>query len=326
MKGIDTIFRAIRIFLFSNLNKQFLIFTFFLMLSGVFWLIMTLNETYEKEIKIPVRVNNVPKNVVLTSTVVDTIRVTVRDKGWVILAYLYGQKQGVAQVNFKSYDKGRGHGYVPSADTRRIVELRLETSTKIVSIKPERFEYSYNNGEYKRVPVRWAGRIIPDQLFFISQVNYMPDSVDVYASRQKLDSIHVIYTEALNYVNFRDSLAVEARLSHPSDVKVVPERININFYTDVLTEESIDGVPIQCMNLPQGKVLRTFPGKVKVRFVAGVNRIRTLRPDDFVVVADYNDILQNGSDKCTIYLRNVPHGISRAKLETQQVDYLIEDE
>ena len=48
-------FKSIKNFLFSNMNKQFLVFLFFLLLSAIFWLIITLNETYEKELKIPVR-------------------------------------------------------------------------------------------------------------------------------------------------------------------------------------------------------------------------------------------------------------------------------
>ena len=64
---VKQIFTTIRNFLFSNVNKQFLVFTFFLFLSFIFWLIITLNETYEKEIKIPARVVGIPKNVVLTS-------------------------------------------------------------------------------------------------------------------------------------------------------------------------------------------------------------------------------------------------------------------
>ncbi len=38
--------------LFKLVNKDFLIFLFFLALSAVFWLLMTLNETYEKEVRI----------------------------------------------------------------------------------------------------------------------------------------------------------------------------------------------------------------------------------------------------------------------------------
>ena len=55
MNGKQSIYNAIRNFLFSSANKEFLIFLFFLSLSGIFWLMMTLNETYEKEFKLPVR-------------------------------------------------------------------------------------------------------------------------------------------------------------------------------------------------------------------------------------------------------------------------------
>ena len=312
--------------MFSSVNKQFLVFLFFLFLSGIFWLMMTLNETYEKELKIPVRVVGIPKSVVLTSTPIDTVRITVRDKGWMLMGYLCGDKLGKLSINFKTYDRGNGTGSISASDLRRLAELRMESSSKVSGIKPDKLEFYYNNGERKRVPVRWTGRVIPEQLYFISRVEYQPDSVDVYASPELLDSIRTVYTEPLNYAGFRDTLMVDCRLSHRADVKVVPERIKIGFYTDVLTEESIDGVPIQCINMPPGKVLRTFPAKVSVHFVAGVSQIRSLRPDDFTVIADYREIMQKPAEKCNIYLRSVPHGISRATLSTKQVDYLIEEE
>ena len=59
--------------MFSNVNKQFLTFVFFLVLSAIFWLVATLNDNYEKELKIPVYIRQIPKNVVLTSDEVDTI-------------------------------------------------------------------------------------------------------------------------------------------------------------------------------------------------------------------------------------------------------------
>ncbi len=312
--------------MFSNVNKQFLIFLFFVLLSGIFWLMMTLNESYEREVKIPLRVAGVPKNIVLTSATTDTVRVTVRDKGWVIFSYLYGKRLKTVNASFKNYDRGNGAGVISSAELKRMVEQQMEQSSRVVSVKPDRMEFFYNNGEYKRVPVRWTGRVIPDQMYFISAVDYMPDSIDVYASREKLDSIHAIYTEPLNYVGFRDSLHIDCRLSHPNDVKVVPSRISIHFHTDVLTEEVMGGIPIKCINLPPGKVLRTFPAKAKVHFVTGVRQLRGLRAEDFVVVADFNEIMLSGSEKCNIYLRSTPDGISRARLDVSEVDYLIEEE
>ncbi len=324
--NIRKLYSIVRIFLFSNVNKQFLVFLFFLFLSGIFWLITTLNESYEHEVGIPVRIVGVPKNVVLTSSETDTISIMVRDKGWVIMSYLYGNNLKNVTIPFRTYDRGSGLGTVASTDLRRLIEQNLEISSRITTIKPERLQFHYNNGECKRVPVRWAGRVIPDQLYFISQVNYQPDSVDVYASREKLESIRAVYSEPLNHVNFHDTLAVECRLAHDADVKVVPERVRILFHTDVLTEEELGGIPIQCLNLPEGKVLRTFPAKAKVHFVAGISQLRTLRPEDFTVVADYREIEQGQQEKCNIYLRHVPTGVSRATLSVSQVDYVIEEE
>lgn len=312
-------------FLFNRTSRELLIFLFFLLLSGVFWLILTLNETYEREIKVTMQIKGVPKNVVLTSNETDTLRVTVRDKGWILVRYLYEKKRNI-NISFKNYDRGNGHGLTPSSDVKRMISQQLEMSTTINSVKPDRIEFFYNNGERKRVPVRWAGRIIPEQLYFLSHVQYWPDSVDVYTFEEKLDSINVIYTEPLNYVGFRDTLMITCKTSHPKDVKVVPDQVRIGFYTDVLTEESLDGVPIQAINMPPGKVLRTFPPKVRVRFVTGVSQFRTLRPEDFTVIADYQEIIQRPSDKCNIYLKVIPHGISKATLATKQVDYLIEEQ
>ncbi len=307
------------------MNKQLLVFLFFILLSAVFWLILTLNETYEKDVKVPFRIVNIPKNVVLTSASVDTLRLTIRDKGWILLGYMFGDKRPELTVNYKNYDRGNGAGVATQADIKRMAQQLLETSSAITSIKPEKLEFFYNNGECKRVPVRWTGHIIPEQLYYLSHVHYSNDSVDVYTSREKLDSIQYVYTEPMNYTGFRDTLTVSCKLAHQADVKVVPEQISVTFHTDVLTEESIN-VPIRCINLPDGKLLRTFPAKIEVNFVAGIRKIKQLQPDDFIVIADYEEIVKKKSEKCNIYLRHSPQGISRATLSTKQVDYLIEDE
>ncbi len=326
MKKLQGIFPIVRNFLFSTVNKEFLIFLFFLALSGVFWLMMTLNETYEKEMRIPVHIVNVPQNVVLTSDSVDTVKVSLSDKGFVLLGYMYGDGLRPLKVNFKNYMRSTGTGSVTAAELQRMMYQQLSASTKITSPKPGRLGFFFNDGLHKRVPLRWSGRVIPEHLYFISHTEYETDSVDIYASQEKLDSINIVYTEPLNYANFRDTLSVRCNLQKMRGVKSVPDNVKITFYTDVLTEASIKDIPIQGINMPEGKVLRTFPSKVTIKFVAGVSLYRTLSAKDFTVVADYKDIASHPSDKCTLHIKKVPQGISRATLDIKQVDYLIEEE
>ena len=324
--NVKRLWQVISDFVFSNANRDFLVFLFFLGLSGIFWLSLTLNDTYEREFSIPVSVVDIPKNAVLTSDEVDTIKMTIRDKGIILVAYQYGDYLKRLRIPFKNYTRNNGSGSVPAAELQKLVYQQLVSSSKITACKPDKLEFFYNYGTNKKVPVRWSGRVIPEELYFISRVDYLPDSVTVYASDEKLDSINMVYTETLNYANFRDTLTISCNLAKIKGVKIVPEKVKINFYTDVLTEETIEGVPIQGINLPDGKALRTFPAKVTVSFVTGVNVFRNLTPDDFTVVADYNEIKRHPSEKCRITLKNVPQGISRARLDVTLVDYLIENE
>ena len=322
---IPGILRLFKRFLFSRANKEFVVFIFFLALSGAFWLFTTLNEVYEYEFDIPVSVVGVPKNAVLTSEETDTVRMTIRDKGITLLTYMYGDILKKINVSFKTYSKSNGTGVVTASELQKLVYQQLANGSRITGVKPDKLEFYYNYGAKKKVPVRWSGRVIPEEMFFISRVAYQPDSITIYASHEKLDSINVVYTEQLNYVNFRDTLIADCELNKIKGVKMIPDHTKVTFFTDVLTEEEIENVPIRAVNMPVGKYLRTFPAKINISFVAGVSVYRSLKPTDFVVIADYNEIINHPTEKCHIYLKSVPRGISRARLEVSMVDYLIED-
>ncbi|MBQ8462780.1 MAG: YbbR-like domain-containing protein [Prevotella sp.] len=322
---MKSILRTIVNFVFSKANKEFVIFLLFFALASVFWLMTTLNESYEQEIKILVRYVNVPKNAVMTSGETDTLRLTLRDKGYAMLSYIYEARSKSIDIDFMQYSKALGSGSVSNADLVKIIESRLPASTHLVSVKPDHLSFYYNFGEKKQVPVEWRGQVEPEALYFLSGYRCRPDSVTVYASKARLDSISVVYTEDLNYTDFHDTLHVSTPLLRMAGVKLVPDRVDIDFYTDILTEERIDGIPVTGVNMPEGKMLRTFPAKVSVTFVAGMNTYRSLTASDFLVTADYNEFPTDSSTKCAVRLQKTPPGISRVHIVPAEVDYLIEE-
>ena len=322
---MKSILRTIVNFVFSKANKEFVIFLLFFALASVFWLMTTLNESYEQEVKMLVRYVNVPKNAVMTSGETDTLRLTLRDKGYSMLSYIYDAGSKSIDIDFMQYSKAMGSGSVSNADLVKIIESRLPASTHLVSVKPDHLSFYYNFGEKKRVPVEWRGQVEPEPLYFLSGYRCTPDSVTVYASKSKLDSISVVYTEDLNYTDFHDTLHVSTSLLRMAGVKLVPDRVDIDFFTDILTEERIDGIPVTGVNMPEGKMLRTFPAKVSVTFVAGMNTYRSLTASDFRVTADYNEFPTDSSTKCSVRLQKMPSGISRVNIVPSAVDYLIEE-
>ena len=318
------VYTKIRNFLFGVLNKEFLIFLLFLLLSAVFWLGMTLNETYEREYVFTVSLDKIPKNVVLTKNIQDTVIVSVRDKGFLHAAYTYSGNIRKLKVNFMSYANNKGgKGNIPPPELQRLIYKKLYNSSKIVSFKPDRLDYVFNYGLSKKVPVKLVGKVVPAKSYYLARTKFWPDSVLVYASKEKLDSIRYVTTEDIDIVNFEDTVVKVVALDKIDEAKIVPATVKIGLYPDILTEGSIE-VPIVAINMPEGKVLRTFPWKVTVRFIVGARKFRDIHPDQFLVVADYSDLVKHHSDKCNIYLRTTPRGVSKADLEVKQVDYLIE--
>ena len=302
------------------------------MLSGIFWLILTLNETYEKEIAIPVRLVNVPPKVFITNEMTDTVRFVVRDKGYVISSYLTDDDLRALTFNFATYSNDKGYGVIPQGDIQKQLLQRLSKSSTLVSIKTDKIEFYYNYGESKRVPVRSQGEIMTGTNCYLSQVVFQPDSVTVYASQKMLDSIQCVYIVRQRIADITQPTTVDVKLQQMKGVKLVPNHISMKLYPDVLTEESVE-VPIVAENMPADKVLRTFPQKITVRFAVGATRLhsmpknpqtKNLLPQGFRVVVNYEDIADHPSDKCEIRLVAVPAGVHNARLEVDKVDYLLE--
>ena len=320
------IYETIRRFLLTIVNKDFLVFLVFLALSSMFWIILTLNETYERDVDVPLQMTNVPKNVVLTTPLEDTVRVTINDKGYMLLTYMYGDVIRPVTVNFASYaNKQSGRGVVPTTDFYKHLYTQLYSSSKIISMKPERLEFFFNYGQSKRVPVKLAGQVEPGKSFYLARTQFWPDSVTIYADRTMIDSIEAAYTEELDIVNLQDTIIREVSLQKLRAVKTVPEKVRIGLYPDVLIEESME-VPIVAVNMPEGRVLRTFPSRVKVHFTCGSRVFRQIRPSQFRVEVDYNDLAAKPSEKCELRLRTYPHAVQKAWLALSHVDYLIEQQ
>ena len=322
MRSVRNILKAVRNFLFSGLNKEFLIFLFFLALSGAFWLLMTLNETMEREFKIPVRLSGVPRNAVITGELPDTVRVTVRDKGFTLVTYDFRP----LVFRFSNYaDEDEGKGIIPLADVQKQVLSQMYGSSKLLQVKPGKFDFYFTYGTSKKVPVVFRGKITTNKSYYLAHTEFYPSMVTVYANKQQLDKLQTVEIEPFNYRNLQDTIRQAVRIKKIRGVKIVPPTVRLSVYPDVLTEEAIE-VPITAINMPPGMVLRTFPSKVTVRFTIGASLFRTIKPNLFKVVVDYEELVANPSDKCTLQLRSVPRSVSKASLEIDRVDYLLEQQ
>ncbi|MBR5542012.1 MAG: YbbR-like domain-containing protein [Bacteroides sp.] len=313
----------IRSFLLAKKSREFLIFLFFVFVSFCFWLLQVLNDDYETEFSIPLRMKNVPENVVLTSDFPEELKIGVKDRGTVLVNYLLGQTLYPIIIDFEDYaDKGN-QIRIPSQVLNKRIVSQLNQSTKLSTIKPDTLELIYTRGQAKKVPVRLRGEVKAERQYYISDIIFSPDSVMVYAPKEILDTITAAYTEALYIEQMADTTRRRIGLMPVKGARFTPSYDDITFLVDMYSEKMVE-VPVQGINFPDDKVLRTFPSKIHVTFQIGLSQFKSVTENDFKVVVDYLKLSEEKNDKCKPVLIQSPLNVNHVRVSPQEIDYIIE--
>lgn len=317
--------KKIRDFLFSKKNREFLIFLFFLVVASVFWLIQTLNDSYNSELNIPFRLKNVPQNVVLTLEPPEHLQVSLQDKGTVLLNYQYGQTFYPITADFKELTaSGDQRIRIPSSRLQKLIASQLSSSTRIVSIHPDTLDIIYTRGQSKRVPVKLTGSYTAAKQHYIAKIKLSPDTVTVYAPRQILDTLRTAYTAPIELTNLSDTLTRKIALQDVRGAKFVPGSVQAKFITDLYTEKTVE-VDIVGTDFPANKRLKTFPSKAKVTFQVGLSRFKKITSKQFRIEIPYNELKKCTTDKFPLSIATMPAEIYNVRIQPSYIDYLIEE-
>ena len=309
--------RLIRLkrFLSKLLNRNFLVFLFFLALSAAFWLFLTLNDEYEKDFAVSIRLRGIPENVVITTNLPPVFHVVLKDRGSQLLHYKYAGLP-ILTIDFKNYDQQSGHVVLSLSDITKVLIQKLPVTTKLISYKPDKIEYYFNNGLNVRLPVQLRASLKPERLYGISSIRIIPDSVTVYATQEILDTLRGATTVPIYLSNLSESQQRSIDLAKVRGVKFEPASVKLRINVDQMTEKTVL-VPVKWVNFPASKTLRTFPSKVKIIFQVGMSMYRKITADDFTLVVNYADLLKETDGNVHLALKSIPVGVSH--VHTQHV-------
>jgi len=315
--------KRIKNFLLSKQSREFFVFLFFFLIAGAFWLLQTLNDDYEAELTMPVRLRGVPNNVVMTSEPPTELKVRVKDKGVVLLNYTVAKNFYPINLEFSDYKGKNNHIKIYATEFEKKILNQLNASTRLLSVRPDTLDYIYATGKSKRIPVSLNAKVTSGRQYYIPDTLYKPDSVLVYAPSALLDTIKYAYTEKFILENISDTTTYQASIRSVRGAKFVPSSVDVTFPVDIYTEKTVE-VPLIGANFPADRVLRTFPSKVKVTFQVGMSKFKDIEAEDFAIRISYNELQRLPSDKYKITLKTIPTGISNIRISPEEIDFLIE--
>ncbi len=305
--------------------KNFLTFLFFLLIASGFWLLQYLQQRFEVNLSIPLKYSNVPSQVALSDDLPQEVRLRVEDKGTILLNYLFSSnKLGSIDVNLKNLRSGQDSFLISSALLENEISRKLLSSTSLISYRPDRIVVSFSPKKEKEVPVVIAGNIsIKSGYILEDSIHRNPDKVTLFGSREMLDSIQTIRTELLDLSGLQGDFQKNVSLVFPPGVASTVKSITISGQIEEYTEKNFT-IPVTCVNIPEGYVLRFFPSTVELSCPVALSRYVSLTTDSFEVDIDYHDLPGNPGAFVPVRLSKKPSWIGNCRISPESLEFLIE--
>jgi hypothetical protein len=168
----------------GGIDRDVIVFAFFLLLSFIFWYLNSLGKNIESDLKYPVRYTNLPKERVLSVDLPSRLDLELKGPGYSILKLKLSGRRAPLVLDISTINYRRVPGsntlsyYFLSSGLIPKLKNQLRTECQIVSIKPDTLFFTFDKIIAKDVPVIPDVEILTERQYSVKgniQVN--PDSV-----------------------------------------------------------------------------------------------------------------------------------------------------
>lgn len=305
----------------SPRTRSILLYLMFVIISAVFWSFLTFNRDVKLDIEVPVNVS-LPNNVHLLSRVPDTLTVTVSDRGYRFLSYLF-QKKPSLTLRFSDYNDGNGYFKVDQSHLKKALASVLNKHANIVSVLPENINIKFTDLPGKKVPVKTDIVVEPREDYTLyGALIQSQDSVYVFSDAKTLSEINEVFTYHVEELELTDTLRRKVMIAPINGAVIEPRTIDIMVPIEKMKSQT-RSIKIVVRNAPLGLKMLLFPSDVEVTYRSPVSRIN--EDAGITAVVDYNSVdFTSTSNKVKVLIGEVPAAYQDVKFSPDSVEYIIE--
>ncbi len=305
----------------SPRGRDTMMFLLFVVISCILWAVLSLNDEKQYDLRLPMRITNVPDSVTLISPGPEALSVSLRAKGTQLMKMTVGRMPTV-NVDFRAF-RSDGTVHLSATDLKGLVR-NATGGSQVSVVYPDSLSLPYTTHKGIRVPVRLDYKVTAGpQSALTGRPRLSADSVLLYTAGSAPDRADAVSTEPIHLLGIDKNTTQRVKLMAPKGTRLIPDSIDVTFEVEPLIFKSRK-VVIEPVNVPEGTKLITFPAQIDVFFMVPVSGYRQ-SDNHFRVVADYRTIRQGtGSRNVKLSLINVPSNFQNAHLSADSAEYIIE--
>jgi hypothetical protein len=313
-----------------KINRKFLIYLFFLLISIILWYLNALSKDYVTYIDYPVKYENFPKGKALISDLPESLSLKVKGTGFSIVKYKllqYTQSVTLPVDHFRLDIVRKDNQYIYYLSTRYIKDWfgnQLSSDIQLFDISPDTLVFRFADVVEKKVPVKTNLDIQFEKQYMQNGKQVVrPDCVIVSGPQVLIDTLRFVTTSLLKIEGLKDTVNKEVELIPLPRLSFQNSKVRVLIPVEKFTEMTF-AVSIETDNAPEGLRVRTFPGLIKVSCRVGVSKYDKIAAYMFRAIVDYHSLINSPGNKARVNLMKYPSVIQDVKFYPKSVDYIIE--
>lgn len=313
-----------------RIDRDAVIFTFFLLLSFVLWYLNSLEKDVEYEIKYPVRFVNIPEERVLAEDLPSRLELFLKGPGYSILKLKLAGNHSpvildVSTINYRRVPGSRTlNYYIIASGLIPQLKNQLRAECQITSIKPDTLFFSFDKIINKKVKVVVDVEIMTQRQYLVKgKIIVKPDTITISGPKRILDTINTIKTRYKKLKGVNETISMSIALAASKEYEVSDKKVLLTIPVEQFTEVEIQ-VPVTILNSPDSINIKIFPDAVTVKCLVAVSDYKKIEEIPFEVVLDLSKADLNSSEKIPVGFRNIPPFVSSLRVTPAKVDFLIE--
>ena len=307
----------------SKYKRRTNIFLIFLICSALIWLISKLSETYTERTSFAMEFVNAPDSLLFAKASSETVNVRLSANGFQFLYFNIGKKK--VQIDLSQVRRRGDKYYVARENYQGQIDRQLPRNMTLLDLDSDTLYVEFEKIFSKTV------RVVPNLNLELASNHLLegeleidPPTIDINGPSNEIYQVEEVYTVSQSLTDLSEDFNVTVELARWADLSNTTyseNSVRVAGKVYRFSEQLID-IPVKVVNLPEGVEVRTFPNTISALCKARIDLLKTLRPQDFELVADFEKA-KEGKQELEVNLLNMPDGVYDAKLNENKVEFIL---
>ncbi len=301
-------------------ERKVSIFLFSLVFAVLVWISVNLGNTFQADVNIPIRIENLPLNKAVSSSLPSSLKLKIQGTGWQIL------NTRLSPTLYYLLDFNSVSLHDTSFTNKQFLEhSNLSKDIKIIESFPETLVVRIDEVASKRVPIIPVVRSqFRNGFGLVGKIKTSPDSITLFGAITLLQKITSWKTKELALEDIFTPIHIGVEISDSLSIQITRSitTATVSFDVQSIAEKKIENIPVEILQVPENRTVVLIPQTISIIIRSGVYTIAQISEKDFNAYVDYKTILLDTSGFVQPIV-NGPDIVKIVQTQPEKLQYVI---